>query len=62
MDPIQAAAKQEQEGVDALEWDPTDPSKKKVKKSRKYSFDLPSNKKQTTAAHNQGRKEHGNEK
>ena len=27
------------EGVEASEWDPSDPSKKKVKKSRKFSFD-----------------------
>ena len=34
-----------QEGVEASEWDPSDPSKKKLKKGRKYSFDQPSNKK-----------------
>lgn len=46
MDPINASGKIIVEGVEASEWDPSDPSKKKVKKSRKYSFDLPSNKKQ----------------
>ena len=34
------------EGVDADEWDPTDPAKKKIKKAqRKYSFEQSSQKK-----------------
>ena len=31
------------EGVDASEWDPKDPSKKKLKQQRKFSFEAKSN-------------------
>jgi hypothetical protein len=36
------------EGVEAHEWDPNDPTKKVLKKGRKYSFEHPSSKKQPT--------------
>ena len=34
----------DQDGVEGSDWDPSDPSKKKVKKARRYSFEHPSNK------------------
>ena len=45
MEPM-GGTKKNVEGVEASEWDPSDPNKKVLKKSRKYSFEHPSNKKQ----------------
>lgn len=39
------------EGVDALDWDPTDPRKKNLKKpTRRYSFEHPSASKRSAEA------------
>jgi hypothetical protein len=34
-----AGARSDQEGVDIKDWDPSDPQKKKIKATRKFSFD-----------------------
>jgi hypothetical protein len=44
MDPI-GGFKSDHEGVDASDWDPSDPTKKKLKPHRKFSFEHPSIKK-----------------
>lgn len=41
---MESIASRGQEGVDVKDWDPSDPNKKKLKPSRKFSFDQLSNK------------------